>query len=158
MSPILSEQYTCTTCGHVRQPGDPPLEKGLVGYFRTGKCKAEKGYPKRVFKRTDAGPRDLPAGEAAKENGIAKANQTASFDHWAPRADQAIAGLALQRVEFTSEDVTAIAGLPTRGSNSAVGARMNAAARRGIIRWTGRMAKAERPNQHAALLKVWRGA
>ena len=154
----MPEQWTCTNCGHVRVPGDGALAAGLVGQFRTGKCGAEKGNPKRVFKRTDPGPRDLPAGEAAKERGMAKSEQAATIDGWAPRADAAIKGLALTRADFTSEDVTARVGLPNRGSNSAVGARMNAAAKRGIIRWTGRMAKAERPNQHAALLKVWRGA
>lgn len=156
----MAERWACTNCGRERSATDalPPLKAGLHPKFATGKCKGEKGHPVRVFKNVDPGQQDLPRGEAAKERGMALAEQAATVDGWAGRADAAIRGLALSRAEFTSEDVTSRVGLPNRGSNSAVGARMNAAAKRGIIRWTGRMAKAERPNQHAALLKVWRGA
>jgi hypothetical protein len=77
---------------------------------------------------------------------------------WGAKVDAVIHSLALSRVEFTSEAVTARTGMPPVGSGSAVGARVAAAAKRGIILWTGKMQKAERPNQHAALLKVWRGA
>lgn len=156
---MVSERWVCTNCGRERTSGDavPALRPGLHPKFTTGKCAGEKGNPLRVFKQVVPEAKDLPEGERRKTNGIAH-TATPGNAVWRARAKDIIAGLALQRIEFTSEDVTERVGMPPGSSNSAVGSLMNAAAKRGTIRWTGRMAKAERPNQHAALLKVWRGA
>jgi hypothetical protein len=106
-----------------------------------------------------AGERDLAEGIRRKEEGQARAsNGYSQLDNWPHRFDTTVEMLAQRRVPFTSEDATAITGLPPAGSPSAVGARMTAAAKRGIIRKTGRYVKAERPNQHAAVIAEWIGA
>lgn len=167
---MTAERWRCKTCGRERQPGDatPPLAAGLSETYRTGRCMGEKGKPYRAFERIyppaehmyrPAGPRDLPRGEALKEEGQDRAsNGWPQRDGWSERFDAAVTALALTRTPFTSEHVTAQVGLPPSGSPSAVGARMTAAAKRNKIRKTGRMVKAERPNQHAAMLTEWRGA
>lgn len=62
--------------------------------------------------------------------------------------------LAATGETFTSEDVTAKVGQPP--SSGAVGARINAAAKRGLIEHVG-YTKARRANQHGAELRTWRG-
>lgn len=125
----------------------------------------EKGHPYRAFERvavevySPAGARDLPRGETLKAEGQGRAsNGWPQRDGWNERFDAAVTALAMTREPFTSEHVTARVGLPPSGSPSAVGARMTAAAKRGSIHKTGRTVKAERPNQHAAMLTEWRGA
>lgn len=73
---------------------------------------------------------------------------------WIQRADEAIARLAREGVEFTSEDVRRIAGDPEHPN--AMGGRFNAAARRRLILCVGRR-PAERPSLHGHELRVWRG-
>jgi hypothetical protein len=149
-------QYACTTCGHVRVPGDPKLEPTLTPKFVRGKCPGCKmGY--RFFEPSGTHKRDPQLGRDLAERGMGKAERSATPEGWVAKFDAALKALALTRVEFTSEDVTARAGFPREATGSAVGARINAAAKRRIIVWTGRMKAAERPNQHGALLKVWRG-
>jgi hypothetical protein len=175
---LSHHQFACTKCGRRREEGDalPPLRRGLSEKYLIGKCKrcrAERFFapepdlnyyrPPNPYPRTEpvlpAGVQNEAFGEKLKERGMSVAEQSEAMSGstWAQRADATIRALALSREEFTSEDVTRQVGLPVR-SSGAVGARMNAAAKRGVIAWTGRMAKARRPNQHAALLKVWRGA
>ena len=55
---------------------------------------------------------------------------------------------------LTSESVTALVGLPPNGSEGAVGAWMNGAARKGLIRRVG-FTKAQRANQHATMISEW---
>lgn len=60
---------------------------------------------------------------------------------------------------FTSEDVTAVCGLPTGrvtyNGNNAVGAMMTALARKGIIRKTSIRVPSRRKHAHGAELIVW---
>lgn len=80
---------------------------------------------------------------------------------WAEQAYETIKQLARQGMEFTSEDVLAITGLPSGGvgqhKNNASGAIMNKAARAGIIRKVG-YDTAKRKESHGAVLRVWIGA
>lgn len=90
-------------------------------------------------------------GEQAKEVGVEAAIVGAGDYRWAFRARvRVLAGLG---EPFTSEDVTSVVGIP---NTKAVGALMNAAAREGLIRRLG-FVKAERTNQHAALISEWIG-
>jgi len=178
--------WRCAVCKRPRQEGDvaAPLTRSLTDRYRTGKCIkcrtkryfepftpevwkplvydptiATEFKPSNTEKIIPAGVQDEAFGDRLKEKGMGRAelSEEISASGWNARADAAIRALALLRIEFTSEDVTKRVGLPAR-STGAVGARMNAAARRGIIKWTGRMVNAKRPNQHSALLKQWRGA
>ena len=80
---------------------------------------------------------------------------------WADEALIAIMKLAKQGIEFTSEDVLAITGLPSgeigHHKNNASGAIMNKAARAGWIRKVG-YGKAKRKESHGAVLAIWIGA
>jgi hypothetical protein len=80
---------------------------------------------------------------------------------WADQALIAIMQLAKQGIEFTSEDVLAITGLPSgevgQHKNNASGAIMNKAARAGWIRKVG-YGKAKRKESHGAVLAIWVGA
>lgn len=85
----------------------------------------------------------------------------ASPEDWRGRAREAIRELAKAGRPFTSEDVTARAGLPT-GSvgtnlNNAVGGLMSSAATARVIRKTGRLVASSRPSSHAATLTEWIG-
>ena len=80
---------------------------------------------------------------------------------WADEALIAIMKLAKQGIEFTSEDVLAITGLPSgeigQHKNNASGAIMNKAARAGWICKVG-YGKAKRKESHGAVLAIWIGA
>jgi hypothetical protein len=151
--------YLCQKCGTAAFQG-VVLQPTASEQYRTGNCL--RCRQKRLFvrdeRREDPGPRDVREGRRRAERGmgIAEQSEEMSGSNWNIEADAAIHSLAESGAEFTSEDVTRRVGLPHR-SPGAVGARMNAAAKRGWIAWTGRMSQAERSNQHAAVLKVWKG-
>lgn len=100
------------------------------------------------------------AGEVGKLLGMARADEAADPE-WRARVDQAIGALATARDEhgeplrFTAEDVRAIAGDPP-GHPNAMGARFNAAARRGQIRKVA-YRLATRPSLHCHPISVWVG-
>jgi hypothetical protein len=79
---------------------------------------------------------------------------------WSEQAFEAIKLLASRKVEFTSEDVLALTGLPSGGvgmnKNNASGAVMNKAAKAGIIRKVG-YATAKRKESHGSVHAVWIG-
>jgi hypothetical protein len=93
-----------------------------------------------------------------KQAGMAQALEPVL--EWKQQADAAIRQLAATGELFTSEDVTARVGQPTdadgRARPNAVGAIINANARKGIIERIG-FVKATRANQHSALISQWRG-
>src|SRR5438105_9718295 len=93
----------------------------------------------------------LTLGEALKERGMALAAGAESPD-W--KGAEAIALLARGGEDFTAEDVRALAGDPSHPN--ALGAALNAAARKGLIVCVGRI-KAERPSRHANEVRLWRG-
>jgi hypothetical protein len=100
--------------------------------------------------------RDLAQGETRKAEGIDRVKKHADPTY----AAAFLAVLRRRATEpgaFTSEDITAVIGLPSTGHPSVIGALMNAEARAGIIRKTGRYVHAERPNRHAAAVAEWVG-
>lgn len=99
---------------------------------------------------------DAELSAALKEQGMQQASRNAD-QQWKDRFDKALQTLAAAGTEFTSEDVTAVTGLPPSGSPSAVGARMNAAAKRGLIVRVG-LRNARRAKSHAAMLLTWKGS
>lgn len=92
------------------------------------------------------------SGEQAKEAGIAQALSSAPSAPWRVVARAGLLELVGRGRPFTSEDLTALVGQPP--SPNAVGAVVNGAARAGWIERAG-FVKAERANQHAALISRW---
>jgi hypothetical protein len=144
-------RYRCPKCGHESlNPGMNTLDKR----WRKGPCvKATGGCGKKevVFILVDES-QEARIEARAKETGMTRA-QAVSED-WGVRADAALKELIGSGVEFTSEDVTLRAGMPP--SSGAVGAKMNAAARKGQIKHVG-YTKAQRARQHQAELRTWIG-
>lgn len=106
---------------------------------------------------------DAPAGplfEAPFDVGMSESARAGS--KWTPReiglVGDAIARLAATREPFTADDVWAL--LPGVTVTKGLAARLNAAARRGIIRNTGetRTAKRGGAHDHAQRLTVWVGS
>lgn len=100
-----------------------------------------------------------PTGDDLKTEGMARALDAAA--NWREVAREAVEWLAASGRDFTSEDLTAIVGLPhpdatEANRNNAVGAVISGAARRGLIRRVG-LSNANRAVSHAAALSVWRG-
>lgn len=150
--------WRCKSCLRLRQIGDPGvLTSTLDPKYRQGRCKGCDRYS--IFDQAkDTIPATKPdpeLGAKLKEQGMARADDNAG-DAWRSRFDAALRELAEKGEPFTSEDVTAKSGLPL--TSGAVGARMNAAAKRGDIVWTGSIVTAKRANQHSASLRVWQGS
>lgn len=78
---------------------------------------------------------------------------------WPTLARAAVRQLVERGGPFTSEDVTALVGLPRdvgTNRNNAVGAVMSGCAKRGLIRRIGYQ-PALRPESHARIVAVWTG-
>jgi len=96
------------------------------------------------------------SGPARAQRGMRLAETAeAIHDDWVERADHAIWRLARGGVAFSAEDVRMLAGEPAHPN--AMGARINAAARRGIIIKAG-FVTASRPERRAGEQRLWRGA
>ena len=82
--------------------------------------------------------------------------ETAEAIHgtWVKEADAVIWWLAHKGVPFTAEDVRAYVGDPIHPN--AMGARLNAAAKKGWITKAG-VIKASRPERHANEMRQWVG-
>jgi hypothetical protein len=97
-----------------------------------------------------------PTGEQLKTEGIARVFEGTNPE-WAAAFDNCLYRLASTGRQFTSEEVTAQVGLPPAGTHlNAVGARVNAAARAGVITDVGTV-KAGRALRHAAKVTLWQG-
>lgn len=102
---------------------------------------------------------DLAGGQALAERGMTRALDAA--EEWRTDAYAAIDYLAQTGRRFTSEDVVELVGLPNpdatdTNQNNAVGAIMNAAARRHMIHRVG-WGSSRRKSSHAAALALWEG-
>jgi hypothetical protein len=78
---------------------------------------------------------------------------------WSNKARAGISFLAALRIQFTSEDLTDIVGLPNDvgvNANNAVGAVVSAAAAAKEIRRVGYV-KCRRRSSHSRVLAVWTG-
>lgn len=99
------------------------------------------------------------AGQKAKEEGMALALSPDPLTEWKAAFRSTVTTWAGQGKRFTSEDVTDYIGLPSgakgMNANNAVGAMMNALARKGIIRKTYHREPSRRPSSHGAELVVW---
>lgn len=73
---------------------------------------------------------------------------------WKAHAKIVVAKCALTMKEFTSDDVWD-AGLPRTRENRALGPIMARAARRGVIRDTGRVRRGRKLNHHGDVARVW---
>lgn len=93
-----------------------------------------------------------------KERGMQQARQAFDVQTWKTRFAEAVQEMADRGWSFTSEDVLACVGLPreaTMNANNAVGAMMNAMAKRGIIQKTPQRRQARRSTSHGRELAVW---
>lgn len=95
-------------------------------------------------------------GEALKAAGMADASSSAAAQDWRTDADAALGRLLAAGQPFTADDLVQLAGLPSAGinANNAVGAFVNAAARRGLIVKAG-YRKSLRAAAHARIVAVW---
>ena len=94
-------------------------------------------------------------GEAEKETGMRLAETAEAIaGTWVEEADKAIGQLAAEGVEFTAETLAERVGRPSHPN--AMGARIHAAAAKGIIEKVG-VVKAKRRERHANEMRVWRG-
>lgn len=95
------------------------------------------------------------------DKAVGQAAALAAVDDWRERAERAVLMLSITGAPFTSEDVTARAGLP-RGEgqgmnrNNAVGALVSTCVQRGWIVRVGETS-ARRRSQHSARLASWQG-
>jgi len=103
---------------------------------------------------------DLPLfddGEDRKARGVQRALD-AIYEDYKAQFYAEVTRLAHRGQPFTSEDVTAVVGLPRHShpnANNSVGALMHTMARCGIIRKTGRMVKTRNPVSNAREVREW---
>jgi len=57
--------------------------------------------------------------------------------------------------QFTSDDFTAVVGLPP-GDHNQVGSVIRGWHDRGLIEWTGQTTNAARGTRHSGLIRIWR--
>ena len=104
----------------------------------------------------------LEESKKLKEEGMRKALIPQELSDWKIQFRQRAWQLAQTGQRFTSEDIIETVGLPTGdigiNANNAVGAMMNALAKRNIIKKTNERRNSRRPNSHGAELTVWIGA
>lgn len=98
--------------------------------------------------------------QARERRDRAVAAVTAAADPaWSKAADWAIAHLACELVEFTTDDVWQHLydfAVPSPDEPRALGGAMQRAARLGVISPTDRIVQSERPACHARPVRVWR--
>jgi len=99
-----------------------------------------------------------PDGDELKRLGMQRA-LNAAREVWKLNFQLHVIRLAQEGYPFTSEDVLARVGLPNgevgQHKNNAVGAMMNAMAKKKIIQKTGNHVKSKRPTSHDAELTEW---
>lgn len=93
-------------------------------------------------------------GEQLRDDGAERVTDNTRED-WIAAADAAIVRLARSGQPFSAEDVRAAVGDPP-GHANAMGARMLAAAKHGLLEKIG-YGKPTRASSHASVIAIWRG-
>lgn len=94
--------------------------------------------------------------EELRDEGMARAD-AAQPQEWRGLVDAVIETLAATGEPFTADDVSALTGDSPTGSRGAMGARVQYAARRGVIVRVGYV-PSKRPSVHAHPVTLWQGA
>lgn len=145
--------WTCQGCG--RQRGsDAGLISSVVPATKIGKCIHCR--KQTVWRPTAAVNAGAKVGERRAQAGMGKAERAAIPEGWTEAADAELRRLARAGDEFTSDTLVGVIGVPETHYN-AIGARINAAARAGLIRKVG-FTKSSRETGHARTIAVWKGA
>jgi hypothetical protein len=144
--------WTCQSCGRTRE-GEDGLTVTAVPGMRLGHC--YKDGRKTVWRVTAPVNAGAKVGERRAQAGMGRAERSAIPEGWTARADQAIKELAASGERFTSDAVVGMVGVPETHHN-AIGARINAMARAGVIRKAG-FTKSSRETGHARTIAVWEG-
>lgn len=97
---------------------------------------------------------DLPAGEAARDQAIARVDAAADPD-WKADAQRALNELIDAGEKFSADDIWLRVGYKP-AEPRALGSLLQQAARRGRIVQTGERRKSARPEHHAYPCTVWR--
>jgi len=100
---------------------------------------------------------DPESARAARDDAMSRVDEHAP-DAWKIEADAAIVWLARTRAEFTTDDVwqyLADGDVPMPPEPRALGPRMLAAAKRGVVGRTDRVVTCKRPERHGAPIRVW---
>ena len=148
----MTTMWTCQSCGAQRTDGSG-LIASVVPATKLGKCWREgKQTVWRPGPPVNAG---AEVGERLAQRGMGAAERAAIPEGWTERADAMIKQLARAPEPFTSDVLVAAVGAPDTHFN-AIGARMNAAARAGVIRKVG-FTKSSRESGHARTIAVWEG-
>lgn len=95
-------------------------------------------------------------GDLLRDVGMQRAD-LAQPDQWRTAVDDEINRLAALGEPFTADDVSSVVGDSPTGSQGAMGARFNAAARRRVIRRVGYV-PSRRPSVHSHPVALWQGA
>ena len=94
-----------------------------------------------------------------KERGMEQAKAAYDVQAWKQRFVAAVKHLVEKGHRFTSEDVIDLVGLPrtdgVMNANNAVGAMMNALARRKVIVKTSHRTQSARASSHGREIAVW---
>lgn len=144
--------WTCQACGNTRT-SDAGLVNSVVPATKLGQCRVcRKTVVWRPTAPVNAGAK---VGERRAQAGMGRAERAAIPDGWTAIADEELRRLARAGEPFTSDVLVAAVGAPDNHHN-AIGARINAAARAGLIRKVG-FTKSSRETGHARTIAVWEG-
>ena len=120
-----------------------------------GRCENVQRVKEKPSPRLSRGAGAIVTAQEFKERGQMKALLGANLLY----VERFLSAIEHQTGDFTSEQITAEAGLPYNAdgstNNGMVGALMGGAARRGIIEKVGGV-NGQRRESHAAMLTVWR--
>ena len=148
----MGDTWSCQACGRQRSSSDGLLSS-VVPAVKIGNCvNCRKQTTWRPTPAINAG---VKVGERRKEAGMGAAERAAVPDGWPELADAELKRLAATGEQFTSDVLVGAVGAPENHYN-AIGARINAAARAGIIRKVG-FTKSSRETGHARTIAVWEG-
>lgn len=100
----------------------------------------------------------LELGQAAADQGMARANAANRVQTWKQYADSWLIGVIQAGRKFTADDLINDVGLPDHGvgKNNVVGAWINAQSKRGLIEFTGQFRKSKRIDRHTGIQRVWK--